>query len=415
MKIFLISLSLLFFPLSLISHGSVGSSAHKPDAPRHMDFPNPKGYVTVISDLHTHTAFSDGHVWPPIRIEEAIRDGLDLISLTEHLEYQPHMQDIPHKDRNRPFKEATQAAGKHDLLVINGAEITREMNKEFNSPGHINAVFINDANKLYKFDESKIEEAANLVQWGQDQEGKVMEFYAVTNLWPAENAIREADKQGAFIFWNHPSWTAQRSDGIAILDPIHEKLIKENLLHGIEVINGGFYSEEAFQIALDNKLTVMGTSDIHNLIDWDYEPHNGGHRPVTLILSKARNEDSIKSALFSRRTVVWYKDLLIGEKRNVDMLVKACLEISSASYMYSSSVLRVRIKNNSDTKFTLKNNSGFTIANDDDYVEVPPQDTVTIEVNTLKRLSKIDLDLQVLNAITAPKENLSLTLSKRIE
>ena len=159
----------------------------------------------------------------------------------------------------------------------------------------------------------------------------------------------------------------------------------------------------------------MGTSDIHNLIDWDYEPHNGGHRPVTLILSKARNEDSIKSALFSRRTVVWYKDLLIGEERNVDMLVKACLEISSASYMYSSSVLRVRIKNNSDTKFTLKNNSGFTIANDDDYIEVPPQDTVTIEVNTLERLSKIDLDLQVLNAITAPKENLSLTLSKRIE
>ena len=262
---------------------------------------------------------------------------------------------------------------------------------------------------------NKIEEASNLVKWGQDQEGKVMEFYAVTNLWPAENAIREADKQGAFLFWNHPSWTAQRSDGIAILDPIHEKLINEKLLHGIEVINGGFYSEEAFQIALDNKLTVMGTSDVHNLIDWDYEPHSGGHRPVTLILSKARNEDSIKSALFSRRTVVWYKDLLIGEERNVDMLVKACLEISSASYMYSSSVLRVRIKNNSDTKFTLKNNSGFTIANDDDYIEVPPQDTVTIEVNTLERLSKIDLDLQVLNAITAPKENLSLTLSKRIE
>ena len=139
------------------------------------------------------------------------------------------------------------------------------------------------------------------------------------------------------------------------------------------------------------------------------------HRPVTLILSKARNEGSIKSALFSRRTVVWYKDLLIGEEKNVDMLVKACLEISAASYMYSSSVLKVKIKNNSDTKFTLKNKSGFTIANDDDYIEVPPQDTVTIEVNTLKRLSEIDLDLIVLNAITAPKENLSLTLSKRIK
>ena len=83
--------------------------------------------------------------------------------------------------------------------------------------------------------------------------------------------------------------------------------------------------------------------------------------------------------------------------------------------MYSSYVLKVKIKNNSDTKFTLKNKSGFTIANDDDYIEVPPQDTVTIEVNTLKRLPEIDLDLIVLNAITAPKENLSLTLSKRIK
>ncbi|MFL2697669.1 MAG: Sb-PDE family phosphodiesterase [Gammaproteobacteria bacterium] len=415
MKKSILTLAILSLPFQLLTHGTVSSSAKNESSERYIDFPNPKGYEIIVSDLHTHSVFSDGHVWPTIRIEEAVKDGLDLISLTEHLEFQPHRHDIPHLDRNRPYQEGKTAASKHDLIVINGAEITREMNEEYDSPGHINAVFIKDANKLYKFDENKIEEASDLVKWGKDLEGKVIEFYAVTNLWPAENALKEANNQGAFLFWNHPSWTAQRSDGIAKLDPIHEKLIKNKMLHGIEVINGGFYSEEAFQIALDNNLTVMGTSDVHNLIDWDYKPHLGGHRPVTLILSKARTKESIKSALFNRRTVVWYEDLLIGEKENVALLVKACLEIDSASYIYDSAVLRVTIKNSSDTKFSLKNLTNYTIANDDDYFEVPPQGKVVLEINTLERLSKVDLDLEVINAITEPKKNLNLQLSKRIK
>ena len=44
----------------------------------------------VSTDLHIHTVFSDGAVWPSIRVEEARKEGLDLIAMTEHLEYQPH-------------------------------------------------------------------------------------------------------------------------------------------------------------------------------------------------------------------------------------------------------------------------------------------------------------------------------------
>jgi hypothetical protein len=38
-----------------------------------------------------------------IRVEEALRDGLDGIAITEHLEWQPHLKDIPHPDRNRAY------------------------------------------------------------------------------------------------------------------------------------------------------------------------------------------------------------------------------------------------------------------------------------------------------------------------
>ena len=48
-----------------------------------------QGQYWLSTDLHIHTVFSDGAVWPSIRVEEARREGLDLIAMTEHLEYQP--------------------------------------------------------------------------------------------------------------------------------------------------------------------------------------------------------------------------------------------------------------------------------------------------------------------------------------
>ena len=53
---------------------------------RAIEFPDTGEYRTLVVDLHTHSVFSDGHVWPSIRVGEAIRDGLDAIAVTEHLE-----------------------------------------------------------------------------------------------------------------------------------------------------------------------------------------------------------------------------------------------------------------------------------------------------------------------------------------
>lgn len=53
--------------------------------------------------------------------------------------------DIPHPDRNRSFEVATLAAEKLDLLIIPGIEITRN-----DQAGHMNAVFVNDANALVR-------------------------------------------------------------------------------------------------------------------------------------------------------------------------------------------------------------------------------------------------------------------------
>jgi hypothetical protein len=141
-------------------------------------------------------------------VGEALRDGVDVLAITEHLEYQPHQSDIPHPDRNQSFVEAKAAAGKQDILVINGSEITRNM-----PPGHINAVFVKDANKLIDVDLTKEEEMqAELNSRLEEIKGrdrKTMEFYALAGMWPAEKAIQAANDQGAFLFWNHPMWGSQ--------------------------------------------------------------------------------------------------------------------------------------------------------------------------------------------------------------
>ena len=79
MKKYILYILICLFSTSLIAQ----------DTDRKIQFPDVEGFKTLKCDFHIHTVFSDGQVWPNIRIEEALRDGLDAISLTEHIEYQP--------------------------------------------------------------------------------------------------------------------------------------------------------------------------------------------------------------------------------------------------------------------------------------------------------------------------------------
>jgi len=212
-------------PLITFAHSPANAKA---EGDRVIAFPDVPGKQTLVVDLHTHSVFSDGHVWPKIRVEESIRDGLDAMAVTEHLEYQPHRADLPHVDRNRAYAEAEAAARDSGLLIINGSEITRDA-----PAGHMNAVFVQDSNALLKVpaDAGAITDAS--------------EYYKAAQGWPADEAVQAANAQGAFVFWNHPYWTAQNAAGITRLDDFHAGLVKAGQMHGIEIANGDDYAEEA--------------------------------------------------------------------------------------------------------------------------------------------------------------------------
>ena len=335
---------------------------------REIEFPDIPGSKTLVCDLHMHTVFSDGSVWPNIRVQEAQKDGVDFISTTEHLEYQPWKDDIPHPNRNRAYQVAKQYSSNTDVIVINGSEITRNM-----PPGHANAIFIKDANKLLVKD-------------------------------PIE-AFRAAKEQDAFIFWNHPNWTNQSPDGSVPLSQMHKNLIKDDLLHGIEVVNDTTYSDEAFQVALDYNLTILGTSDIHDLIDWQYRVYAGGHRPVTLVFAFEKTNESLKRALKLGKTVVWFNQKLIGKVENLIPLINASLKVETAHYLENTTIAHVVIKNHSDAMYTLRNQSTYVFHNTTDLIIINPHSTMILDVRTLKKKKKFELQFEVLNALSAPSSH----------
>jgi hypothetical protein len=333
-----------------------------------LEFPNIPGYQTLKCDFHQHTVFSDGDVWPTIRVQESLKDNLDAISLTEHIEYQPHIGDIPHKDRNRSYQIAVKEAKDHNLIIVKGSEITRAM-----PPGHSNAIFLDEPNKLLMLKDFK-------------------------------DAYREANRQQAFVFWNH-SYETPKNDNISFLYEANKQLIDSHYIHGIEIVNTHTYSIEALQIAYDKNLTLMGTSDVHGLIDWDYKNGPKGHRPITLVFSKDRKQESIKTALFDHRTVVHFDNTLIGRDSLLIPLINECLVIKKAFYEPKSLVLSVELENISSCNFILQNLSPYSLIESSDIVEIEGKSTITLHFRTKEKINQFDWNFNVINAINAPNKH----------
>ncbi len=228
--------------------------------------PDILGYRTLKCDFHIHTVFSDGSVWPDVRSEEAWREGLDAIAITDHVEYQPHKKDLP-SNHDRSFQIAKPLGDRLRIRVIRGSELTREM-----PPGHLNAIFLEKV------------EAVEKETWRE--------------------AVQAASSQGAFIFWNHPGWHGQQPDRVARWYPEHSELHEGGMLHGIEVVNARTYYPEAHRWCLDKKLTMLSNSDIHNPLNLDYHVQQGDHRPLTLVFATDSTLEAIKEALFDRRTAM---------------------------------------------------------------------------------------------------------------
>ena len=331
--------------------------------------PDLDGYITLKCDFHIHTVFSDGLVWPTVRVDEAYREGLDAISLTEHIEYRPHKKDIA-ADHNRSFEVAGKRAGDLGVLLIKGSEITRPM-----APGHFNAIFLKDSNPLET------------------------EKY--------QDSFDAAKRQDAFIFWNHPGWDRQQPDS-TLWWPEHTELYKKGCMHGIEVANGASYFPEAVDWCLEKNLTMIGTSDIHQPIQTDYDFARGEHRTMNFVFAKERSASAIREALNEGRTAVWYRDKVIGKEELLRPFFEKCIEVKEVSR--DEKGVTMSVTNLTDLPLYLaKTAHDASLVYFRDYT-LNPHTRHTIRVDFTNGITGGDLNFEVTNFLVGAGKGLTYTL-----
>jgi len=64
----------LLFAIAILFNQQILAQDHSHRLVRALKFPDVPGFKTLKCDFHQHTVFSDGSVWPDIRVMEALMD-----------------------------------------------------------------------------------------------------------------------------------------------------------------------------------------------------------------------------------------------------------------------------------------------------------------------------------------------------
>ncbi len=281
--------------------------------------PGVDGFTAYKADLHNHTIFSDGHLTMQSRVREAWADGLDVIAVTEHLEFRPHEKDLvkylkgytgkdakakaydfvsktcPAKedigvDFNVPVEIARKSAKNYDMTIIPGIEVTRKPDEYC----HFNALFTTDNNAIYDPD-------------------------------PLQS-LRNAKAQGALVLHNHPGWL--RKD--LSMTKFEKEAYKAGVIDGIEIMNGAEFYPKALTRAWKYNFFVSSNTDIHHPSAERYQRY-GEHRNMTLIFAKDKSVESLREAIDARRTLAYSYGTLAGEETLLRKFFEASVSVRQIS------------------------------------------------------------------------------------
>ena len=281
------------------------------------------GYNVCKADLHTHSVYSDGSVSPQFRVKEAWLEGLDVIAVTEHIEYRPfenefgeylHADLKKDRDLNAAVKLAQREGAYWDVFIIPGTEITRDGT----TVGHFNALFTQDNNKVYDDD-------------------------------PVQ-AIRNAKAQGALVMHNHPGWWRTSID----FTEAEKIAYGEGLIDGIETMNGPEFYPKAIERAQELGLFVTANTDVHSTTGIDFPVEHGG-RNMTLVFAKEKSLEAVREALEECRTISYSYKNLAGDEQLLKDLFNACITFEPVRLDYKQRQI-FNITNHSSIPFALRVN-----------------------------------------------------------
>ena len=351
--------------------------------------PQVNGLNVYKADLHTHSIYSDANLTPEERVTEAWYDGLDIFAMTDHVEYRRHEptmlkflkgytggeakkavnynvirkaanEEGIKADLNIPTKLAQKAAKAYGgaLLVIPACEITREPK----TIGHFNALFTTDNNAIYDVD-------------------------------PLQS-LRNAKKQGALITQNHPGWSRKSCD----ITEFEQKAFDENLIDGVEIMNGYWFYPKAMQRCVDKNLYMLGCTDIHHLTS-TYK-NNGHFRTMTLVFAKENSAKAVRKALEKGMTLAYSAGNIAGDAKLLQDLFKASV---------SCKFLARGKKGAAVYALTNSTSLGYQIRIGRRVLELPAFETITVSYSKSKEGKDRDVEFYVANMWEVGYKNPKIT------
>ena len=370
----------------------------------YAEIPNLDGFLTLKGDFHIHTVFSDGEATPEERVDEAILDGLDIIAITDHIEYWVWVdekfgklrRDLGLPERSFSLNLSYEIAQRYvnkissDLIVIRGAEIAPDdMNPEI---GHFNVLFLDDVDKL---------RYTNF--WNPTEAQKIRYKYSYMD------ALRAAKAQGAFILFNHPGHATDNvsRENDVLWNSEHEMLFEQGFIQGVELYGWGYFPM-AHHYAIEKNLTLFGNTDIHDKMEvykqlWWMDGWIGKqqHRPMTLVFARERSVEAIREALFERRTLVYLHQYLIGEEKYLKEIFEKSVEIT---LIKTENEVEIILKNYSNLSFNIR----IDIGNLNYYFQprylLQPRETQTIthKINNVMDVDSVNFIID--NLINTPTD-----------
>jgi len=344
-----------------------------------LPVPDIPGYRTLKADLHLHTVFSDGNVWPTVHVMEAWRDGLDVIALTDHVEYRPHVADVT-TSIDRAYSVAKSAADELGIVLVPGAEITRPVSADdpFGATAHFNALFVRNASAL---------DAPTLLE-----------------------ELRKAREQDAFIFWNHPGFRVEKAEWFPAIAEAYE----QQLFQGVELVNGPNVYPEVFPWIEQKRLTILSNSDAH-----DPMPPRvaAGVRPITLIFARSADLQGIRDALVQRRTAAWMGGELWGAEEHLRALWSAAVRFETSRIKPATFAL-FRVRNVSALPFHFVPPKAPAWLRFEAAAIAPEADSLLrarITADAPTRQTTVDVQFELTNVHIAPQRNLVVTIPLRID
>lgn len=332
---------------------------HNKEIRHEIILPQVRGLNIYKADLHTHTIFSDAHVTPEYRVQEAWLDGLDVIAITEHVEYRDYEQKMidflsgylpagteavntnlldkgPEKggiqvDLNLPIRLAEKAGERYGIVVVPGAEISRTPE----TIGHYNAIFVKDINTIYHPD--------------------------------CYESFRRAKAQGALVVHNHPGWRRPSME----IGPFEQRAYDEGLIDGIETFNSADLYPQAIDRAKKYGFFMVGATDAHISVARDYLMHTP-IRNMTMIFAKDKSLESLREALVNGMAIAYGWGTLSGEESLLKDLFKASMQ-TRVERTDAKGVRTVAITNTTSISYTLR------IGGDNPFA-LAPFTTATVQV-----------------------------------